>query len=90
MKTMYASQDGERLSDVFENRQAVYMCGDREPVQVTVEESKKGLHWGWEDVDGLSMIQESYICLHMCFPYGIQREIDAGNGRAVQLLVQKI
>jgi hypothetical protein len=62
-----------------------------EPVeQVIVTETEDGSYYGWlrtgESVP--TMIYDHRIPFNMCFPYGVQAEVKAGNGRVVRLTVK--
>lgn len=56
-------------------------------VKVTLDE--KGTYWGWmhSSKDKPSMIYPSLKLLEMCFPYGLEIEVEHGNGKAVRLTI---
>lgn len=49
-------------------------------------------HWGWmrpTDTQPV-MVYPHEVLFRVCFPYGVQAEIDAGKGRIVRLAVTEI
>lgn len=60
-------------------------------VEVTVAEGEDGPYYGWVDTDEQvpTMIHAHRILFSMCFPYGVQAEVDAGKGRVVRLTVEE-
>ena len=49
-------------------------------------------HWGWVDTGDATpeMIYPRESLFSMCFPYGVQAEVDAGKGRVVRLAVAEV
>ena len=90
IQNMYAEKlnDGS-FTHVYPSTIQVGMCGvdTKDVVSVSVSEHEDGTHHGWKDEDGFSMIFESLIQLKICFPYGMQVEIDKGGGTPVVLQV---
>lgn len=63
-------------------------------VKVTVVPEGEGDWWGWYAPQGpgskkLHFILESLAALNVCFAYGTKPEEDRGQGRVVQLRVEK-
>lgn len=62
-------------------------------VEVDVVEVPDGdlaaTHWGWMRPDDTQpiMIYPREVLFRVCFPYGVQAEVDAGKGRVVRLTV---
>jgi len=75
----------------------VEIHGLREPiVEVDVvevaDDDPAATHWGWMDPGDTEpvMIYPREFLFSMCFPYGVQAEVDAGKGRVVRLAVTEI
>ncbi len=49
-------------------------------------------HWAWMDGDRdePQMVYPRESLFSMCFPYGVQAEVDAGRGRVVRLAVMEV
>ncbi|ACU71891.1 hypothetical protein Caci_2982 [Catenulispora acidiphila DSM 44928] len=49
-------------------------------------------HWGWMGMDITEpvMIYPREVLFRVCFPYGVQAEVDAGKGRVVRLAVTEV
>lgn len=89
---MYAGKnDDGSFSHVYYHSIPVSMCGVSEDkiVKVEVRLDDSGRYWGWLNNKELSMIWPSKMCLGMCFPYGMQVEINKGNGAPVQLNIKE-
>lgn len=65
-------------------------------VEVSVAEVPDGdpaaTHWGWMATDATEpvMIYPREVLFRVCFPYGVQAEVDAGKGRVVRLAVTEV
>ena len=99
MTTYYAHlmPRGPDKEPVFQNffpaKWLVEECGDAPAVEVTLTEVEEGeTHWGWRDTgkEEIGMIYPAKFMLEMCMPYGMQAEIDAGNGQPVKLIVTEV
>lgn len=49
-------------------------------------------HWGWMQAGKTEpvMIYPREVLFRVCFPYGVQAEVDAGRGRVVRLAVTEV
>jgi hypothetical protein len=52
----------------------------------------KQVYWGWmkDDEESCSLIYPSQAEFHVCFPYGVSVEEEAGRGKAYVLHVQEV
>jgi hypothetical protein len=95
----YAHRDRHGRYDwenIFHHPMLVKMCGDGPVVPVLLEIApderswnRKEPYWGWlePDASSLSMVQNSYQMLSICFAYGIDAAINNGDGKPVKLIV---
>lgn len=85
----YGHKDEHGFKHIFPSIGQVNMCGDAQVVPLTVSECKTGEYHGWihKDKTVPSMIYKHEKALEICFVYGIQAAIDAGEGRRVKLKV---
>jgi len=89
-------EDGKiKFLNIFPSKIQTYMCGEKkEIVSVSVQEDENGEYFGWKTIkDGeevISLIWPSFICLDICFPYGVKQAIEAGRGVAVKLSIEEI
>lgn len=82
------------LRHYYPNKVAVRCAGatDEEIVPVRISLSEEGPLFGWmpKDRDYPSMIYPSMIHVTMCFPYGVEAAVRAGQGRVVRLKAEEI
>jgi len=79
------------------SRRYVEAHGLRKPIiEVDVAEvsddDPAATHWGWmrpTDTEPV-MIYPREVLFRVCFPYGVQAEVDAGKGRMVRLAVAEV
>jgi hypothetical protein len=85
-----ATPDGVVLEDIFDHPSTTRLCNDEaEIVEFLAVEDAEGAHWSWKEPDGgISMIFGSRLELDMCFPFGMQAEIDRGEGEPVRLMLR--
>ncbi len=79
--------------NIFKTTLQVRVCGydDDEIYAIKFEESPDGEYWAWQDTgeSEFHLIYPHEILFIICFPYGVQAEVDAGRGRVVRLKVKK-
>ena len=79
--------------DIFKTAFVVEMCGytEDEIWAIVFEEAPDGEYWSFQDTgeDDYHLIFPHEILFNVCFPYGVQVEVDAGRGRVVRLRVVK-
>ena len=61
-------------------------------VTEVAEDDPAATHWGWlrANDDTPVMIYPREVLFRVCFPYGVQAEVDAGKGRVVRLAVTEV
>lgn len=93
VQNMYAEkhEDGP-FTNIYLSEGQVRMCGAKNIVPVAVSEHADGTHYGWKakDEDGFCMIWQHEILREICFAYGMQAAIDAGQGVPVRLKLEEI
>lgn len=86
-------EDGS-FNNVYPREGQVKMCGVPEEliVSVVVTEDVDGIYHGWVDKDGLAtcMVWPSLMQLKVCFPYGMEAAIEAGQGVYVKLKIEEL
>jgi hypothetical protein len=85
---MFAHQLPDGSHADFGSRLFVKFHGENRPiVPVRLFEDPEGRYHGWlaEGEDTPSMIWPTAMQLGMCFPYGIEVEIEQGKGRPIRL-----
>ena len=78
---------------IYPTRGLVKMCGytddDCHPIRLT--EDPAGEYYAWVDArrdpDDISMVHTPKFLFEMCFPYGLQAELDAEAGTVVRLTI---
>lgn len=92
-KTLYGTMEDGKWTCIYDNPGCVSMCGIRKDniVKLTVTEDPNGEYWGWyeKEEDEISMIWSSLTALKMCFTYGIEVAEEKGQGRRIQLKIEK-
>lgn len=61
-------------------------------VTEVADDNSTATHWGWmrpADTEPV-MIYPREVLFRICFPYGVQAEVDAGKGRVVRLAVTEV
>lgn len=96
---MYAgwNEKAGTYSHFYKNQRIVEgVCGyapeDVHLVELREVSEGEAVYWGWEDADTRewSMIWPTRVQFRMCFTYGLDAAIKAGQGRPVQLAVQHV
>ena len=81
--------------DIFLTKFQVEMCGAGTIYVIKVRGTTKdeqSNYWGWVDLESrvLCLIFPEFFLLEMCFPDGIQHDIDRGDGLPVNLVVELV
>jgi hypothetical protein len=91
---MWAGRRGDLFVDVGPHPTYVRMHGHDKPAPVRVVEDPDGPYWGWQEKgheqEPPVMIYEHKTLFNICFPYGVQAEVDAGHGRVLRLRVESL
>ena len=87
----YAHEVNGIFRDVFQLPMQVKMCGSVPIIPVKVIIDENGPYFAWQAVgeDSVCMIFETFLMLKTCFQYGIQKAIDAGQGKMVKVTITK-
>lgn len=94
----YGAKYNDHYDSIFNNIIGTQMCGyENDEIYALVfrektEDDPESNYWGFLDKndDYVSLIFPSWVQFSICFPYGIEAEEKAGNGRRVNLTLLKV
>ena len=89
---MYAQDLGDGHLSAFGEEWWSKLHGDEPVIPVKLIEDPEGDFYGWleTDSDTPCMIWGTKIQFEMCFPYGVQSEVDLGRGKPIRLRCERV
>ena len=87
----FAHEAGNKFRNIFQHKMQVDMCGKEPivPVEVDIDETGEYFAWLAKGETAPCMIFDDYLKLNTCFEYGMQKAIEAGEGRMVKVNITR-